>query len=64
MWKILSALLCISVVNFYNFYFASGAIWTKMKTNFEWWEVDIIFRVTGRGRIGADGLVCIATLGI
>ncbi|KDR19213.1 Protein ERGIC-53 [Zootermopsis nevadensis] len=33
-----------------------GAIWTKMKTNFDWWEVDIIFRVTGRGRIGADGL--------
>lgn len=32
-----------------------------MKTNFEWWEVDIIFRVTGRGRIGADGLVCIGT---
>jgi hypothetical protein len=44
------------------FYFASGAIWTKMKTNFEWWEADIIFRVTGRGRIGADGLVCIGTL--
>jgi hypothetical protein len=44
------------------FYFASGAIWTKMKTNFDWWEVDIIFRVTGRGRIGADGLVCIGTL--
>ncbi|PSN52985.1 Protein ERGIC-53 [Blattella germanica] len=33
-----------------------GAIWTKVKTNFDWWEVDIIFRVTGRGRIGADGL--------
>jgi hypothetical protein len=47
-------------VNFYNYVcFTSGAIWTKMKTNFEWWEVDIIFRVTGRGRIGADGLVCI-----
>jgi hypothetical protein len=41
-----------------NVYFSSGAIWTKMKTNFDWWEVDIIFRVTGRGRIGADGLVC------
>lgn len=33
-----------------------GAIWTKAKTNFDWWEVDILFRVTGRGRIGADGL--------
>ncbi|XP_067003335.1 protein ERGIC-53 [Anabrus simplex] len=33
-----------------------GAIWTKSKTNFDWWEADIVFRVTGRGRIGADGL--------
>lgn len=33
-----------------------GSIWTKMKTAFEWWEVEIVFRVTGRGRIGADGL--------
>lgn len=33
-----------------------GAIWTKTKTNFDNWEVEIVFRVTGRGRIGADGL--------
>ncbi|XP_021697592.1 protein ERGIC-53 [Aedes aegypti] len=33
-----------------------GAIWTKQRTNFDWWEVDIVFRVSGRGRIGADGL--------
>lgn len=33
-----------------------GAIWTKSKTNFDWWEIEIVFRVTGRGRIGADGL--------
>ncbi|KAK4884644.1 hypothetical protein RN001_000915 [Aquatica leii] len=33
-----------------------GAIWTKSPINFDWWEVDIVFRVTGRGRIGADGL--------
>lgn len=37
-----------------------GAIWTKQKTNFDWWEVEIVFRVSGRGRIGADGLVCAA----
>lgn len=36
---------------------STGAIWTKMATNFDWWEVELIFRVTGRGRIGADGLV-------
>lgn len=33
-----------------------GAIWSKLKTAFTWWEVDILFRITGRGRIGADGL--------
>ncbi|XP_028155638.1 protein ERGIC-53 [Diabrotica virgifera virgifera] len=33
-----------------------GAIWTKNPINFDWWDVDISFRVTGRGRIGADGL--------
>lgn len=31
-------------------------MWTKQKTNFDWWEVDIAFRVSGRGRIGADGI--------
>jgi len=33
-----------------------GMIWTKDLTNFDWWEVELTFRVTGRGRIGADGL--------
>ncbi|XP_031787403.1 protein ERGIC-53 [Nasonia vitripennis] len=33
-----------------------GAIWTKSPVNFEWWEIDLVFRITGRGRIGADGL--------
>lgn len=33
-----------------------GSVWTKLKTNFEWWEVELVFRVNGRGRLGADGL--------
>jgi len=33
-----------------------GMIWSKELTNFDWWEVELTFRVTGRGRIGADGL--------
>ncbi|KAL0809885.1 hypothetical protein ABMA28_011364 [Loxostege sticticalis] len=33
-----------------------GAIWAKNPLTFDWWEVDIMFKVTGRGRIGADGL--------
>ncbi|KAI4502645.1 hypothetical protein M0802_002557 [Mischocyttarus mexicanus] len=33
-----------------------GAIWVKNPINFDWWEVDIMFRITGRSRLGADGL--------
>lgn len=33
-----------------------GRIWSKEMTNFDFWEVELTFRVTGRGRIGADGL--------
>jgi len=33
-----------------------GMIWSKEQTSFDWWEVELTFRVTGRGRIGADGL--------
>lgn len=33
-----------------------GQIWSKYQTTFDWWEVDVIFRVNGKGRIGADGL--------
>lgn len=32
-----------------------GSIWTKNKTNFDWWQVEVVFRVNGRGRLGADG---------
>lgn len=34
-----------------------GGMWTKSPVPYDWWEVDIAFRVSGRGRIGADGLV-------
>ncbi|KAJ1181581.1 hypothetical protein NDU88_006786 [Pleurodeles waltl] len=34
----------------------SGSIWTKYNASFEHWEVQISFRITGRGRSGADGL--------
>lgn len=37
--------------------FFSGAMWSKSPINFDWWTVEINFRVSGRGRIGADGLV-------
>lgn len=34
-----------------------GAIWTKKQSSFDWWEIEVVFRISGRGRIGADGLV-------
>ncbi|XP_032069436.1 protein ERGIC-53-like isoform X1 [Thamnophis elegans] len=33
-----------------------GSVWTKNKSIFEYWEIEVTFRVTGRGRVGADGL--------
>ncbi|XP_053214591.1 protein ERGIC-53-like [Panonychus citri] len=33
-----------------------GSIWTKMPTTFDHWEIELWFRVNGRGRLGADGL--------
>jgi len=48
-------LICIS--RFDNESYFAGAIWTKSQTMFDWWTVEINFRVSGRGRIGADGLV-------
>jgi len=33
-----------------------GAVWAKTATNFEFWEVEVALRITGRGRIGADGV--------
>ncbi|ESO01927.1 hypothetical protein HELRODRAFT_122015, partial [Helobdella robusta] len=33
-----------------------GSIWGKEKVTAEDWEVDVKFTVTGRGRLGADGL--------
>ena len=35
-----------------------GLMWNKIPTNFDNWEVEIAFKVSGRGRVGADGLVC------
>nr|XP_033789420.1 protein ERGIC-53 [Geotrypetes seraphini] len=33
-----------------------GSVWTKSVSLFENWETQVAFRVTGRGRVGADGL--------
>uniref|UniRef100_A0A4W5PCI0 Lectin, mannose-binding, 1 n=1 Tax=Hucho hucho TaxID=62062 RepID=A0A4W5PCI0_9TELE len=33
-----------------------GSVWTKTTVNFDNWEAEVTFRVSGRGRMGADGL--------
>ncbi|XP_034048317.1 protein ERGIC-53 [Thalassophryne amazonica] len=33
-----------------------GSVWTKNKVDFQHWEAEVTFRVSGRGRMGADGL--------
>nr|XP_034322732.1 protein ERGIC-53 [Crassostrea gigas] len=33
-----------------------GWVWTNQKTNFNQWSIECVFKVTGRGRVGADGL--------
>ncbi|XP_062867755.1 protein ERGIC-53 isoform X2 [Trichomycterus rosablanca] len=33
-----------------------GSVWTKAPVNFKHWEAEVAFRVSGRGRTGADGL--------
>ncbi|XP_065195902.1 protein ERGIC-53-like [Sycon ciliatum] len=33
-----------------------GMAWNKFLFEKDWWEVEMVFRVTGRGRVGADGL--------
>ncbi|XP_051866183.1 protein ERGIC-53 [Pristis pectinata] len=40
-----------------------GSVWTKNKLSFENWEIEVTFRVTGRGRVGADGLAVWYTAG-
>ena len=36
---------------------SSGRVWAKNVNNNENWEIEVIFRISGRGRVGADGLV-------
>jgi mannose-binding lectin 1 len=36
-----------------------GAIWGKRQYIEEHWETELVFKITGQGRIGADGLVCL-----
>ncbi|XP_072108375.1 protein ERGIC-53 isoform X1 [Mobula birostris] len=40
-----------------------GSVWTRSKLSFENWEIEVTFRVTGRGRVGADGLAIWYTAG-
>ena len=39
------------------FFFQTGWVWSNLKTTFNQWSIECVFKVTGRGRVGADGLV-------
>lgn len=40
-----------------------GSVWTKNTVRFQHWEAEVTFRVSGRGRMGADGLAVWYTTG-
>ncbi|XP_036385154.1 protein ERGIC-53 isoform X1 [Megalops cyprinoides] len=40
-----------------------GSVWTKNTVSFENWEAEVTFRISGRGRMGADGLAVWFTAG-
>ncbi|XP_077050109.1 protein ERGIC-53 [Siphateles boraxobius] len=40
-----------------------GGVWTKSPVSFQHWEAEVAFRVSGRGRMGADGLAIWFTTG-
>ena len=37
--------------------FFTGYVWAKNVNTNPHWEVELTFKVSGRGRVGADGLV-------
>lgn len=39
-----------------------GHVWSKDRSEFPNWEIEVTFRINGRGRIGADGLVSLDNL--
>ena len=38
-------------------FYSAGGVWTKNLASFEHFSIEVVFKVTGRGRVGADGLV-------
>lgn len=46
-----------STCHFTYFVIFLGYVWSKEKNSNPNWEVEVVFRISGRGRIGADGLV-------
>ena len=57
--KLICNKICI-VRQFWNnksFIFLIGSVWSKNKLEAPGWEIEAGVRVTGRGRVGADGMV-------
>ena len=39
-----------------------GGLWTKTLSSTEFWEVEVYFKISGRGRVGGDGLVSVVAI--
>ena len=34
----------------------SFSVWTKKAFEKDWWEIEVFIRISGRGKVGADGM--------
>ena len=56
-WRLINPFIQVAIHVKVYYLSLKGYIWSKMKNTHEHWEAEVVFRVNGRGRIGADGLV-------
>ena len=53
----------VNIILIYDFVSSiPGSVWSKNKLEAPGWEIEAGVRVTGRGRVGADGMVCLSQL--
>jgi len=67
-WREHALAICVAVsaftvlfkclrVGIYALLFTTGWMWNKIESTLAEWEAEVTIRISGRGRIGADGLV-------
>jgi hypothetical protein len=48
---------CFLTSYFILYFYPVGHIWTKNKYSSESFEIEVALKITGQGRVGADGMV-------